>query len=104
MLHQPHALMRERQKRHLLFNTIDLQIQSDLSTVLLGLFFACVWRVYVQPYPLKCPSAVTHPMASDLIYLFEEGIEESGRAVTSRSIHQRKGQFPLETGVIPTDP
>lgn len=50
------------------------------------------------------PSAPTHPMASDLIYLFKEGIEERRRAVTFKSIHQCKGQFPLETGVISTEP
>lgn len=42
--------------------------------------------------------------ASDLIYLFKEGIEEGGRAVTFQFIHQCKGPFPLETGVIPTEP
>lgn len=54
--------------------------------------------------PWKCPSAATRPTSSDLIYLFKVEIEESGRAVTFQSIHQCKGQFPLETGVIPTEP
>ena len=90
-------LMKERWKRRLLFNTIDLQIRSDLSAVLLGLFFLSVRSFYAQRYPWKCPSDAARPTASDLIYLFKEGIEESGRAVTFQSIHQCKGRFPLET-------
>lgn len=57
-------------------------------------------KFYVRSVPLKCTAAASHPKASDLIYLFKEGIEESRRAVTSQAIYQCKGQSPLEKGVI----
>lgn len=31
-----------------------------------------------DPLPWKSPSAATHPMSFDLIYLFKEGMEGSG--------------------------
>lgn len=63
-----------------------------------GSFFSPpLWTFYWKRLGLA------HPSASGLIYLLKDRIGKGGRVVTFRHIHQRKGQFLLETEVTQTN-
>lgn len=102
LLHCEHwKVMRKKRKRaffFLLFNTCDLL--SDLSTFLLGLFIFLSMEILCSAESWSVQVLSTEPVSYDLIYLVRKELKKVGKAVSLQSIHQRKGQFPLETGVI----